>query len=109
METLFFGGRPPRTRVRSYRTYEEWKQFSQSMSVKKLKSSYRTYEEWKRAPCCASMVRQDSSYRTYEEWKQKRYCKRVRCKCVLTVPMRNGNFILSEFLPERMFAFLPYL
>jgi len=39
-----------------------------------------------------SPVRNVSSYRTYEEWKLYTLLCNLRQLCVLTVPMRNGNF-----------------
>jgi len=103
----------------SYRTYEEWKQWKEKGLGTTEKSSYRTYEEWKRMtwtmetklrvrflPYLWGMeTRNDndkpkhtiSSYRTYEEWKQF-HDTWVRCSSlVLTVPMRNGNRVVSTF------------
>ncbi len=60
-------------------------------------SSYRTYEEWKHNGVLDSKVEKQCSYRTYEEWKQP--CDGVHCHglaTVLTVPMRNGNSLLSS-------------
>ena len=70
--------------------------------------SYRTYEEWKQV---FDMNEEDlnySSYRTYEEWKP--VFQRTSCtpNCVLTVPMRNGNFCRVQLKKLRN-LFLPYL
>jgi len=35
------------------------------------------------------------SYRTYEEWKLLRELVSYEVRCVLTVPMRNGNFAVE--------------
>jgi len=59
--------------------------------------SYRTYEEWKRDNALRIFDTSFRSYRTYEEWKR----KHIQFGCagapsVLTVPMRNGNFLLHQ-------------
>jgi len=56
-------------------------------------SSYRTYEEWKLVTDGYGFEFPFSSYRTYEEWKHERVLKRLCFLCVLTVPMRNGNWV----------------
>ena len=61
-------------------------------------SSYRTYEEWKLQFLKQFHKFNQSSYRTYEEWKHKKITTIIVVSCVLTVPMRNGNFILLLFI-----------
>jgi len=109
------------TRIRSYRTYEEWKQQSietfgyvepssyrtyeewklpvcHTVPVEQF-SSYRTYEEWKHAPHWWSNDKRNSSYRTYEEWKPCSFFASSSASSVLTVPMRNGNLVTPSPLP----------
>ena len=61
----------------------------------KVESSYRTYEEWKLENYTLFTLVIVRSYRTYEEWKQMQYVEKIRSTTVLTVPMRNGNLVLS--------------
>jgi len=58
------------SRLRSYRTYEEWKLGQLGIYISMNASSYRTYEEWKPIVCSYVGTVAVSSYRTYEEWKQ---------------------------------------
>jgi len=53
--------------------------------------SYRTYEEWKQAVQNAITLTKMCSYRTYEEWKPSMFSTCPLRLTVLTVPMRNGN------------------
>jgi len=58
-------------------------------------SSYRTYEEWKRKNSINRVFTfNHSSYRTYEEWKLDSVGLAAGGGIeVLTVPMRNGNWL----------------
>ena len=117
---------------RSYRTYEEWKLSSLPTISQRLVSSYRTYEEWKPRtaiiflspngrflPYLWGMETQVTtwrlsgsmrSYRTYEEWKPGIVIGGVLYLfLVLTVPMRNGNWISEIVCCEVYPRFLPYL
>jgi len=58
-----------KTKMSSYRTYEEWKPPTSLVDVLELVSSYRTYEEWKLSKRQCNKLTCNSSYRTYEEWK----------------------------------------
>jgi len=71
-------------------------------------SSYRTYEEWKLSLGTNGDPTVTSSYRTYEEWKRGRDSICIPPFHVLTVPMRNGNFHISNNQSAN-FLFLPYL
>jgi len=55
--------------------------------------SYRTYEEWKLLFLCSTLLVPVRSYRTYEEWKLPAIVGISPVDLVLTVPMRNGNFV----------------
>jgi len=59
------------------------------------KGSYRTYEEWKLLKQFPRSLFRDCSYRTYEEWKLGILVFSEEKETVLTVPMRNGNYISS--------------
>ncbi len=117
--------------IRSYRTYEEWKltelltKYSETKSVLTVPMrngnplgkltgnciipSFLPYlwgmETWR---MWTNKTRMPSSYRTYEEWKP--VFQRTSCtpNCVLTVPMRNGNFCRVQLKKLRN-LFLPYL
>ena len=43
-----------------------------------------------------------SSYRTYEEWKLLRELVSYEVRCVLTVPMRNGNLESVQYFSARL-------
>jgi len=59
--------------LRSYPTYEEWKQDCNILDIYCFDSSYPTYEEWKlKNVTYGNTLLQKSSYPTYEEWKQYR-------------------------------------
>ena len=95
-------------RIRSYRTYEEWKPKFVIPSAAAIVGSYRTYEEWKQVTDVDKLRKNIGSYRTYEEWKPCCRTYRRHCVEVLTVPMRNGN--MSNNLPTKKISkFLPYL
>jgi len=50
------------------------------------------------------------SYRTYEEWKLKIIKEEgISATKVLTVPMRNGNYIFHQYVSMFSTKFLPYL
>ncbi len=50
------------------------------------------------------------SYRTYEEWKQvAKVFVASGASGVLTVPMRNGNFVCQADHIAEHYEFLPYL
>jgi len=54
--------------------------------------SYPTYEEWKQQEKCGVMVYENiRSYPTYEEWKLFLHATIVFLTFVLILPMRNGN------------------
>jgi len=55
--------------VRSYPTYEEWKQSFLAFDGLQGISSYPTYEEWKPSSNSSSFSSTFGSYPTYEEWK----------------------------------------
>ena len=56
--------------MRSYPTYEEWKQFKRVFPYQLSFCSYPTYEEWKLGTRALFLPRPSSrSYPTYEEWK----------------------------------------
>jgi len=69
MET-YRSGNNKQENIRSYRTYEEWKQ-------------HRNHRQFAN--------KRDGSYRTYEEWKPTNMAGSLTRTKVLTVPMRNGN------------------
>ena len=77
----------------SYRTYEEWKLAWQHLLLVRLSRSYRTYEEWKLFLPSPILIDEPRSYRTYEEWKRMERITWKELMQVLTVPMRNGNFL----------------
>jgi len=59
--------------------------------------SYRTYEEWKPTTVMPMIIAATpSSYRTYEEWKPPLLRTKRLQQWVLTVPMRNGNVTSKE-------------
>ena len=69
-----------------------------------LKGSYRTYEEWKPGNGMPNSFETflASSYRTYEEWKRISLPPSPSWySFVLTVPMRNGNFIVRRYRQRR--------
>jgi len=69
-------------------------QYEQNVTVFSHYSSYRTYEEWKRFHDGIFWFDVPGSYRTYEEWKLCWRSERTgEILKVLTVPMRNGNFV----------------
>ena len=80
----------------SYRTYEEWKRLWNSATVYGISGSYRTYEEWKQEGSWEPYKPKSSSYRTYEEWKRHWSKYNSNESLVLTVPMRNGNLIVTS-------------
>ena len=91
METAWHMGPSLQYRLRSYRTYEEWKPMIMAVWIRRFGvltvpmrngnlvrvsidvltdvSSYRTYEEWKPDKPIPLDSKSTSSYRTYEEWK----------------------------------------
>ena len=72
-------------------------------------SSYRTYEEWKPNFANDNKCSNICSYRTYEEWKPRSYLFSLyTVSYVLTVPMRNGNYVFSRVYSS-VSSFLPYL
>jgi len=78
----------------SYRTYEEWKlRCRWRMPSPRWHGSYRTYEEWKPGKNVERIDKILGSYRTYEEWKPKSIRRHRQWDSVLTVPMRNGNWV----------------
>ena len=56
--------------LRSYPTYEEWKQYIiKDGKAIRVDSSYPTYEEWKLVCLKSKFSYASCSYPTYEEWK----------------------------------------
>jgi len=75
--------------LRSYPTYEEWKQYEITLNgVYEYKSSYPTYEEWK-PPLLLFPI--------------------LLLQFVLILPMRNGNFLHLHILQFPILMFLSYL
>jgi len=89
------GRRYPYKKYGSYRTYEEWKL---------QQCFYRTRKVFTFLPYLWGMETKEvrtrysrsilGSYRTYEEWKRFFNLPSSQSLLVLTVPMRNGNFLL---------------
>ncbi len=80
--------------VGSYRTYEEWKRYAGIWDTWDS-SGFLPYlwgmETWNESN--KTRRANQSSYRTYEEWKLLPSGLIVVLSKVLTVPMRNGNWI----------------
>jgi len=84
--------------TRSYRTYEEWKLCTRAQ-WKMILSEFLPYlwgmETSQNGLLFEAIGSNRSSYRTYEEWKLPTiYEATSYLSFVLTVPMRNGNFIM---------------
>ena len=81
--------------VRSYPTYEEWKQIKRYFLSFTILCSYPTYEEWKPIVMVWGVQLIICSYPTYEEWKPliEEIRKAIQPK-VLILPMRNGNYLI---------------
>ncbi len=96
-------------RMRSYRTYEEWKRTWVDNLYRKI--LFLPYLWGMETTDCGhpQLLRCVCSYRTYEEWKLFVYSYKLTDKqFVLTVPMRNGNASLY-LLHHPGIPFLPYL
>ena len=84
----------PFTAESSYRTYEEWKQENRQQDLTNRLGSYRTYEEWKpRLEERAREVRRGFLPYLWGMETCVRLCTKRISTQVLTVPMRNGNFL----------------
>ncbi len=100
----------PSFHLRSYPTYEEWKQENKEMGKRKC-SKFLSYLWGMETRICLldTILLLYCSYPTYEEWKQgrKKYVKGW-FHGVLILPMRNGNTkFLEAFGAEH--EFLSYL
>ena len=69
METYIFVFTSIKLLLRSYPTYEEWKQFLRLKIFIVWLSSYPTYEEWKHIPEASIYPSKAAFYPTYKEWK----------------------------------------
>jgi len=96
--------------ISSYRTYEEWKLFTTSIS-QWTPNRFLPYlwgmETFHNLLVLSKLYR---SYRTYEEWKHgENELLTWKLLWVLTVPMRNGNPHRWKQYHHATFSFLPYL
>ena len=109
METIAHQGTREGDEFRSYRTYEEWKHHSKSLSQNPCSVLTVPMRNGNPSGSCVADPVPVSSYRTYEEWKPGQLLAFNSVLSVLTVPMRNGNNTFCSCAFVSSTTFLPYL